>query len=75
MEYLNSNVPRSSDRIQGNIRHHDLAEVWRHGFAWYRDDESRKVGACARCPQWSCCKGDSLHTWDFDKGQPNFCIM
>lgn len=68
------NVPRDDKLIQGNILHDDLVEVWEGGFGWFRDDASRRVGECASCPEWDRCKGDSLHTWDFDAGRPNFCI-
>lgn len=68
------NVPRDCGHIQGNIHDDNLAEVWETGFRWFRDDSIRKTGQCASCESWDCCKGDSLHTWDFEREAPNFCI-
>ena len=29
---------------------------------------------CKRCKHWNYCVGDSMHTWNFDKGEPNICL-
>lgn len=68
------NVPRRKELIQGNIRHDDFVDVWENGFSWFRDDDIRHVGECAGCERWDECKGDSIHTWDFDTETPKFCI-
>ena len=68
------NVPHHPGLIQGNIQTDDFVRVWENGFRWFRDEENRKTGACAQCPDWKKCKGDSLHTWNFESGRPNFCI-
>lgn len=67
------NVPRSPDLIQGNITSDDFVSVWENRFQFFRDENSRKIGTCARCSEWKLCKGDSLHTWDFDNNQPKYC--
>lgn len=67
------NVQRKKELIQGNIKTDDFVSVWENGFHFFRDENSRKTGPCAHCPDWSFCKGDSLHTWDFESGRPKFC--
>ena len=67
------NVPRRKELIQGNITHDDFVKIWEEGFQWFRNPDNRRVGDCQTCPEWSRCRGDSLHTWDFDNNKPNFC--
>lgn len=68
------NVPRVKWLIQGNIKQDDFVDVWENGFSWFRDCDIRRVGECAECDRWNECKGDSIHTWDFDTETPKFCI-
>ncbi len=67
------NVPRREELIQGNILTDDFVSVWENGFGPFREENGRKTGPCARCPDWERCEGDSLHTWDFDHDRPKFC--
>lgn len=67
------NVPRVPELMQGNVRRDRFMQVWRDGFRFFRDPESRHCGPCRDCPDWPACRGDSLHTWDFDAGEPGFC--
>ncbi len=67
------NVPHKPELIQGNVRRDSFSQVWETGFACFRDDSARRVGKCARCGQYPNCRGDSLHTWNFDRQEPNFC--
>ena len=67
------NVPRRPELIQGSVRQDSFSRVWETGFACFRDDSARRVGKCARCAQYPHCRGDSLHTWNFDSQAPNFC--
>lgn len=69
------NVPRRGELVQGNILRNRFAEVWETGFRWFREEENRKKGACASCGQWEQCRGDSLHSWDFEMQQPKFCAL
>lgn len=68
------NVPRRKELIQGNIQTDDFVECWEKRFDIFRYSENRKTGKCAQCPEWDKCQGDSLHTWDFDRDSPLFCI-
>lgn len=67
------NVPRVPELIQGNVRRNRFMQVWREGFRTFRDPDSRRCGPCRDCPDWPACRGDSLHTWDFDAQAPGFC--
>ena len=67
------NVPRRSELIQGNILQDDFVQVWEERFDWFRKKENRKTGQCRKCSEWETCRGDSLHTWNFEKRKPEFC--
>ena len=67
------NVPRNSGLIRGNILTDDFVSVWENGFQYFRSENSRRTGPCAECPDWDACRGDSLHTWDFDNDRPKYC--
>lgn len=69
------NVPRRQELIQGNVRTDSFVETWERGFGYFRNSESRRKGICAECPLFSNCRGDSLHTWDFDTNTPRFCCL
>ncbi len=64
------NVPRRPELIQGNIRYDSFSAVWKEGFSFARN---RALSKCEKCRFFSECKGDSLHTWDFEEERPNFC--
>ena len=65
------NVPHRKELIQGNILTDSFSEVWKTKFHFFR---SRPLPAkCKGCKYQSDCGGDSLHTLDFDSGEPLFC--
>lgn len=65
------NVPRKPELIQGNIKVDKFSEVWKNGFKEFRN--RKLVDKCEKCSYKDKCKGDSLHTFDFDKNEPKFC--
>ena len=65
------NVPRRPEFIQGNILRDSFSEVWNTGFKYFR--ERPLPGKCAGCVHSGECRGDSLHTMDFDRNEPLFC--
>lgn len=67
------NVQRRPELIQGNVKRDSLPEVWERGFAWFREPENRRGEDCRHCPDWQQCRGDSVHTWNFEEGSSNFC--
>lgn len=68
------NVERRKELIQGNIRTDDFVDVWENKYTWFRDLDKFKCGDCEKCEDWKYCRGDSLHTWDFEKNQPKLCL-
>lgn len=66
-------IERRPEVIFGNIRKDSLKEVWEKGFEIFRTD-FRKTGQCKKCKQYRFCRGDSFHTWDFDKMEPGICM-
>ena len=65
---------RRKELIQGNVKVDNFADVWFNKFKWFRDLDRFKTGKCATCDDWKYCRGDSLHTWDFEKNEPKLCI-
>lgn len=66
-------IERRPELVQGNIRTDSLKDVWENRFEIYRNDY-RKTGKCAKCKNYRFCAGDSFHTWNFDKMEPNICM-
>ncbi len=70
-------IERRPETIFGNIRTHDVAAAWHDGFGIYRGQNSLADlnTTCADCPQKRWCRGDSAHSWDFDRNEPRVCMM
>lgn len=66
------NVPRLPNLIQGNIKNGDkFSDVWKNKFEFFRNKPLNEN--CHNCKFVEHCKGDSLHTWDFEENKPTFC--
>ena len=65
------NVERRKEFVQGNIRTDSFSEVWKNGFTYFRTRPLPET--CRGCAHKKACRGDSLHTLDFDTGAPKFC--
>ena len=72
--YVCPNVERRKDLIQGNIRTDNFVDVWENKFKWFRDLDKLKSKECLNCKNWKYCRGDSLHTWDFNNNRPKLCL-
>ena len=66
-------IERRPELVQGNIRKDHFKEIWENKFDIYRTDY-RKTGKCADCVYYRYCAGDSYHSWNFDKMEPNLCL-
>lgn len=71
--YVCPNVPRRAELIQGNVKTDSLPEIWENGFRFFRDAENRRSEECQNCADWGQCRGDSAHTWDYERHEPKFC--
>lgn len=67
------NIPRRKELIQGNVLYDSFSDVWGNRFEIYRDSERTRGNKCKGCDRWQYCRGDSFHTFDFDKKEPKFC--
>ena len=72
--YVCPDVERRKELVQGNVRVDDFVEVWENRFKWFRDLDKLKCEECQNCKDWKYCRGDSLHTWDFNNNRPKLCI-
>lgn len=69
-------IERREETVFGNIRRDRLSDVWRDGFGDYRREDglAELSEKCADCPDRRLCRGDSVHTWDFDRNEPRMCL-
>lgn len=67
------NIPRRKELIQGNVLEDSFSYVWENRFEIYRNSERTRGNKCKGCDKWQYCRGDSFHTFDFDKNEPKFC--
>ncbi len=68
-------IERRCELVQGNIYRDSLWDVWQNRFQFFRRDRTLESPQCRDCRYAILCGGDSLHTWDFDRKQPNLCFM
>lgn len=61
--------------VQGNIRTHDILDVWNNRFAPFRDRSWMRRGRCGNCGSWNDCRGDGFHLWDPDSENPAVCNL
>lgn len=61
----------------GNIYTDNICEVWRTGFGIFRqpDGLAGRNAECAVCSQRHVCRGDSAHSWDFQRDEPRVCML
>lgn len=67
-------MERRPELIQGNILTEDFTEIWKHGFSVFRRDLCEESEKCRNCKEKDFCRGDSFHTWNFDKQKPEICL-
>lgn len=65
------NVPRVEKLIQGNIKKDSFSDIWKSKFEYFRQE--KVYDKCRGCVHLSKCKGDSLHTFNFDTNEPKYC--
>lgn len=51
----------------GNVQKDNFVEVWENKFEFFRSETRCQSKKCKTCKDWESCRGDSLHTWNFEK--------
>ena len=67
-------IERKAQLIQGNIYSDDFVDVWENRFQVFRFDRSNLCALCKSCSHKPVCMGDSMHTWNFEKNEPQYCV-
>ena len=67
-------IERRADLAQGNIFRDSLMTVWRTRFEAFRRNRAEGSPVCGNCEYKTVCRGDSAHTWDWDRKIPGYCF-
>jgi radical SAM protein with 4Fe4S-binding SPASM domain len=67
-------IERRPEFIQGNILRDRFKDVWEQKFRIFRRDLAEENEKCRNCAEKQFCHGDSFHSWDFDKNEPQLCM-
>ena len=67
-------IERRPEFIQGNILRDRFKDVWENQFQIFRKNLSEENEKCRTCAEREYCHGDSYHSWDFDKHEPQLCM-
>lgn len=68
-------IERREELVQGNILSDRFLTVWFERFREFRSNRAERSDRCRKCAERKFCRGDSMHTWDFEKKKPMFCIL
>ena len=72
--YACLDIERKYNLIQGNIKKDDFHNIWINGFSEFRQRRDKMNSTCAMCSDADYCRGDSAHTWDYEKDVPKCCL-
>jgi len=62
--------------IEGSIRESLFVDIWKSGFARYRQDRKKTFSnQCGECEHWVLCEGGGFHLLDQDNATTNFCCL
>lgn len=67
-------IERRPEFTQGNILRDRFKDVWENKFQIFRKNLSDENEKCRACADREFCHGDSYHSWDFDKHEPQLCM-
>lgn len=68
-------IERRRELIQGNINVDRFSQIWENKFKEFRENRVYKSPKCESCNEREFCNADSMHTWNFEKNEPMFCIL
>jgi radical SAM protein with 4Fe4S-binding SPASM domain len=66
-------IPKNLD--QGNVLVDRFSTVWNNGYEAFRNRSWTRKGICADCTDFNVCQGNSLHLWDFARGETRRCYL
>lgn len=69
------NIQKRKELEQGNIKENNFVDIWENKFLEYRNENTLKSKKCDSCKYWDECKGDSFHTFDFNRKEQSFCYV
>lgn len=69
-----SNIPRRPELIQGNVKTDNFVDVWENKFEIYRKPDRLANDKCKACKYWRYCRGDAMHTFDYENKEPLICM-
>ena len=62
--------------LEGSVRDAPFVEIWKAGFARYRQDRKRSFShLCGDCEHWILCEGGGFHLLDQDDVSKGFCCL
>lgn len=67
-------IERRPEFVRGNILKDRFKDVWENNFDIFRKDLANENEKCRNCAEKCRCHGDSYHSWDFDKSEPQLCF-
>ena len=67
-------IERRPELVQGSIYTGSFMEAWESGFQVFRRNRALESRTCAGCEHAAQCRGDSAHTWDYDRNEPRYCV-
>jgi len=67
------NIPRVPELIMGNVKTDNFCDVWENRFEFYRNPDRLRADQCRECSYYKNCRGDSMHTFDFESKKQKFC--
>ncbi|MBO6046409.1 MAG: radical SAM protein, partial [Erysipelotrichaceae bacterium] len=67
-------IERRPETIQGNIRHDRFKDVWENRFELFRQPLDQLSPICKGCAHAYECRGDSYHSYNYDKMAPMVCM-
>lgn len=73
--FVCTSVERRKELVQGNVKKNNFCDIWENKFEWVRDTNKFENPKCKNCKDWKYCRGDSLHSWNFEEHKPNICMM
>ena len=67
-------IERRPELVQGNVLIDDFTDVWENRFKQFRRDRTADCKKCSECTDRQFRRGDSAHTWDYDRNEPLLCL-